>query len=84
MVIINSTIYFISHVPEFVVSVLLISFKKEIYKICGNQGICDLINEEAQFFNSISIMMNFYVLLLFDKNFRESFDNLKENLKSGN
>lgn len=59
MVITNSAIFFISHSPEFVASVLLIGFKMRITEFCGHQPACDLINEEAQFFNSISIFIEF-------------------------
>ena len=73
MIIANSTIFFFSHAPEFLVSALLIFFRKKIKPFCTFQLSCDLINEEAQFFNSTSIVLNFYVFLTFDKNFRESF-----------
>ena len=82
MVMTNCTIFFFAHAPEFLMSVLLIVFKKKISQFCGTKLACDLLNKEAEFFNIISIMLNFYVFLIFDKNFQESFEQRKENLLS--
>ena len=59
--------------PEFIISILLLSFRDKITHFCAHQITCDLVNEEAQFFNLISIMCTFYLLLIFDRNFEESF-----------
>jgi hypothetical protein len=36
-----------------------------------------LINEEAEFFGLVSIVGQFYIFLIFDKNFSSSFNDLK-------
>ena len=74
LVIVNGILFFISHMPEFIIAVLLLSFRVKITHFCTHQIPCDLLNEEAQFFNCISIMCTFYLLLIFDRNFKESFD----------
>jgi hypothetical protein len=73
LVILNGFLFFISHMPEFIISILLLSFREKITHFCTHQIPCDLLNEEAQFFNLISIMCTFYLLIIFDRNFEESF-----------
>jgi hypothetical protein len=73
LVIVNVILLFFSHMPEFIIAILLLSFRDKITHFCTNQIPCDLLNEEAQFFNLISIMCTFYLLLIFDRNFEESF-----------
>jgi hypothetical protein len=74
--------FFISHMPEFIISILLLSFRDKIIDFCTNQVPCDLLNEEAQFFNLISIMCTFFLLLIFDRNFKESFHSRVKQLKT--
>ena len=73
LVIVNGILFFISHMPEFIISILLLSFRDKITHFCTHQIPCDLVNDEAEFFNLISIMCTFYLLLIFDRNFEESF-----------
>ena len=40
---------------------------------------CDLLNEEAEFFGFISIVSQFFVFKIFDKNFKRSFNEYKSN-----
>jgi hypothetical protein len=82
LVILNGILFFISHMPEFIISILLLSFKEKITHFCTNQVPCDLLNEVAQFFNLISIMCTFYLLLIFDRNFKESFHSRVNQLKT--
>jgi hypothetical protein len=78
MVIVNSILYLISHMPEFVVSILLIIYTRKISNFCLNNLSCDLINEEAEFFNIMSIVFQFYVFKAFNKNFDDSYLDLKK------
>jgi hypothetical protein len=76
MVIVNGVVFLVSHMPEFVVTILLLVFRKKLFFMCSYVFSCDLIIQEAEFFNSISIVCTFYVLLVFDRNFKESFYNI--------
>ena len=83
MVIVNGVVFLVSHMPEFVVTILLLVFRKNLFFMCSYVFSCDLIIQEAEFFNSISIVCTFYVLLVFDRNFKESFYNiLKKKVKN--
>jgi hypothetical protein len=82
LVILNGILFFISHMPEFIIAILLLSFREKITNFCTHQIPCDLLNEEAQFFNLISIMCTFYLLLIFDRNFKESFHSRVKQLKT--
>jgi hypothetical protein len=78
MVIVNSILYLTSHMPEFVVSILLIIYTRKISNFCLNNLSCDLINEEAEFFNIMSIVFQFHVFKAFNKKFSESYLDLKK------
>ena len=73
MIITNGTLYFLAHIPEFVVT-LIISFYKsaDFVMFCFAFDCNDLI-EMAQTFHFISIGFQFFVFLIFDHNFRKSF-----------
>ena len=77
MILCNSFIYVISHLPEFITTILLIVYSKTILNFCNYFLSCDLINEEAEFFGLISIVGQFFIFKVFDKNFRSSFNDLK-------
>jgi hypothetical protein len=77
MIFVNSLLYVLSHMPEFITSILLIVYSKEIVKFCSNNVSCDLLNEEAAFFSLISIVCQFYVFKSFDLNFKESYRDIK-------
>ena len=68
MILFNSFIYILSHLPEFTMTLLLIIYSKKISNFCKNRFSCDLLNEEAEFFGLISIVCQFYVFKIFDKN----------------
>ena len=69
MIITNGTLYFVSHVPEFVITVILIVLKKKLAHFCYYMFSCTKIIEIAQSFNALSISLQFFIFLLFDKNF---------------
>ena len=76
MVLTNSIIYVVSHLPEFFSSLLLVIKAKNILNFCQRNVSCDLINEEAEFFGLISISVQFFIYTIFDKNFKNSFNDL--------
>jgi len=81
MILCNSFIYVLSHTPEFVVTFSLLIYSSKISNFCKNNFSCDVINEEAEFFGLISIVCQFYIFKIFDKNFRSSFEDIKAKLK---
>ena len=80
MILWNSILYIISHLPELITSLLLIIFAKEITLFCNFNLSCDIINEEAEFFCLISIVFQFYIFKIFDRNFRDGFNQLKSQI----
>jgi len=81
MIFCNSLIYILSHLPEFTMTLLLVVFAKSLSNFCNYKNSCDLLNDEAEFFNLISIVCQFYVFKIFDKNFKISLSDLKANLR---
>ena len=73
MVITNGLLYFVSHVPEFVATLLLIVFDRGISEFCRNYFSCVELIELTHFFNLLSISLQFFVFRRFDTNFRKSF-----------
>jgi hypothetical protein len=73
MIITNASLFVISHVPEFVVTLLLIIFKNTLFEFCFNGFSCFELIEMAQTFHFISIGFQFFIFLKFDKNFSNSF-----------
>jgi hypothetical protein len=82
MIFFNSLIYIVSHLPEFVITLILIIYARKISAFCKEKISCDLLNEEAEFFSLISMVCQFYVFKIFDNNFRSSFDDIKKSLYS--
>ena len=81
MIMLNGFIYIVSHIPEFLSSILLIVFSKKISHFCFLRSIsCDILNEEMAFFSLISIVTQLYIFSMFDRNFRNSLKELKSML----
>ncbi len=81
MIMTTGLIYFVSHMPEFCVTIGLLVFRERVRNFCTNYNACLVLNEEARFFTLISILFQFYILLLYNRNFRESFFDLLERFK---
>lgn len=77
MVFFNSCLYILSHMPEFTTTLLLIVYSRSIVKFCMFNFSCDIINEEAESFGLISIVCQFFIYKVFDKNFRASYREIK-------
>ena len=87
MVLIRSIVFVLSHVSQFVTTVVVIVKKKSLGLLCFygfSWFVCNLIGELAHFFGILTMMLQFYIFLFFNRNFRESFDDrwkcLKERL----
>jgi hypothetical protein len=76
MIFFNGILYFISHFPEFLTTILLIAFSKKLSEFCAFQFSCDLFNENASFFNLISIVSQYFLYMSFNQNFHAGFQNL--------
>jgi len=76
MVVTNGVVYVLAHLPEFLVTILLIAFSSKLANFCKENLSCDLINEEAGFFSLISIAGQFFIFIKFNKTFKESFFDL--------
>jgi hypothetical protein len=72
LIITNASLFFISHIPEFVVTLLLIIFNKTLFEFCFNGFSCFELIEMAQTFHFISIGFQFFIFLRFDRNFLNS------------
>jgi hypothetical protein len=80
LVITNGILYFFSHIPQFVSTVLLISFKKELEFFCYFYFSCTEMNDLFETFGFISMSLQFFVYKHFDENFYQSFRDTKERL----
>ena len=80
MVFLNGILFFIAYFPEFITNITLIVFDKKINLFCYQNISCSVLNEFAQFFNFISIGLQFFILKKFNKTFNKSFNDFKSNL----
>jgi len=79
MVILNGILFFIAYLPEFITNITLIIFDKKINQFCYQFISCNLLNEFAQFFNFLSIGLQFFILKKFNKSFNKNYNELKSN-----
>ena len=80
LIITNGILFFISHMPEFVATLLLLVFRKELKYFCFFYFSCTEINEIFEVFGFIGASVNFFVYKHFDHNFIESYKEIKEKL----
>jgi hypothetical protein len=79
MVILNGILFFIAYFPELITNITLIIFDKKINQFCYQFISCNLLNEFAQFFNFLSIGLQFFILKKFNKSFNKNYNELKSN-----
>jgi hypothetical protein len=83
MVIINNIIYFFSHMPEFLLTIILIVFQQKLDNIiCHTDFKCDKMNEFTQVFIFISINSQLFINSNFNKVFNDSYRNIILKLRS--
>ena len=80
MVVISNTFYLLTCLPEFVLSLIIIFFSKEISHYTNFNFKSSLIIDESKVFCLLSIVFNFYILIIFNRNFKKSFICLFKNL----
>jgi hypothetical protein len=74
MIITNGTLYFVSHFPEFIVTIVFYFLKSDGFtSFCYITYDCTSIIEMAQAFHFISIGFQFFIFLIFDHNFKILF-----------
>ena len=71
MIITNGLLYFVSHVPEFVVTILFIVYNRMLSRYCVYVLSCVELIEMAQSLNFFSVSLQFFVFWVFDTNFRQ-------------
>lgn len=82
MLILNGVLYFLSHFPEFITTLVLnLLTSNRIFNFCTQKFECDVINENAEFFSLISITCQFFIFLRFNCLFNSSFKDRKEKFK---
>ena len=80
MIITNGILFLIAHIPEFVVTlIVLFRSSHDFVEFCLLGFDCNHLVEMAQAFHFISIGFQFFIFLTFDNNFRKSlFDNVRK------
>ena len=73
MILLNGLAYSVSHVPEFIVSLLSLILRHQLLKFCIINNSCQLVRDEAKSLTLISSVCQFYILLAFNENFRREF-----------
>ncbi len=73
MIVTNGSIFLLSHMPEFIATLLVVTLKKSLSFFCYNYFTCTELIDIAESFSVISMSLSYFVYMKFDKNFQESF-----------
>jgi hypothetical protein len=84
MIVTNGLVFFLSHMPEFCVTLFVIAFKKKLSYFCLYFFTCTNMIEISQVFSLVSISLVFFIYMKFDKNFKSSFFDLFKTKKRVN
>jgi hypothetical protein len=76
LVITNGVLYSFSHIPQFILTLFLIVYKRELEFFCYFYFSCTGINDLFETFGFVSISLQFFVYYHFDLNFYHSFKDL--------
>jgi len=76
MIVTNGLIFFLSHMPEFCVTLFVVALKKKLSFFCLYFFTCTEMIEISQVFSLVSISLVFFIYIKFDKNFKSSFSDL--------
>ena len=80
LIITNGFLFFVSHMPEFVATLMLIVFSKELKHFCFFYFSCTEMNELFEVFGFIGTSVQFFVYKHFDRNFSESYKEVRGKL----
>jgi hypothetical protein len=78
----NNILYLFSHFPEFITTILLLIYSKKMEPFCFDYFSCADLIEISQSFNYLSFSLQIFIFLDFDRNFRDSLDDLKARIYS--
>ena len=78
LIITNGLLYFVSHMPDFVVTLFFLVLEKKLKYTCQTRYSCLEMIDIVKSFNLISMVFQFFVFKHFDKNFRNSLNNLRK------
>ena len=81
MIIVNGILYFVSHLPQFVITVAFFVLKKQLAGFCYFYFLCDDFLEILQTSSLISISFSFFIYLKFDNNIRGSYSDIMKKMK---
>ena len=76
MILINGILYFVSRVPDFILTFAFVIFKHKFTLFCFYFFNCEKILELTQTLIFLPISLNLFVFLRFDHHFRNSFHEL--------
>ena len=77
MLLISGCVFFLSHFPQFLFTLLMTFNLERIVNFCLNKSSCDIVNEITGFFTLLIITFQFFIFLRFNHNVRKSFQDLK-------
>ena len=80
MIVTNGLLYFVSHAPEFTMTLILLILDKYLANSCLEDVSCVELIDIAQVFNFMSMGFQILVFKHFDKNFRSSLSNVLDRI----
>ena len=76
MIVTNGLLYFVSHVPEFALTLVVLALNTQLADSCMHDMSCVELFDIAQVFNLFSMSLQIFVFKHFDRNFRNSLNNV--------
>ena len=84
LVLVNGVVFVISYFPEFILRIFFFYYTNYLYVFCFLFISCKKIVEFGEIFNFISINLQFFLFLHFNKTFNEKFQKIKASLFRAN
>ena len=84
LVLVNGIVFVISYFPEFILRIFFFYYTSYLYVFCFTFISCKKIVEFGEIFNYVSIDLQFFLFLHFNKTFNEKFQKMKANLLKTN
>ena len=76
MIIANGVLYFFSHIPQFIFTLVFFVLKKRVSTFCFFYFQCNDFLEILRTFNFVFISFHFFIFKKFDKNIRDSYEDI--------
>ena len=80
MIITNGLLYFLSHVPDLAITIVVLVLDKQLINSCMGEMSCVELIDIAQVFNFFPMSLQIFVFNHFDRNFRNSLDNVLDRM----